>query len=458
MEVIILAGGLGTRLAPVLPEIPKCLAPVGEQKRPSALTEAVASTVGEQKRPSALTEAVASTVGEQKRSSVLTERPFLGWMLEWLKGYRVDHVVFSVGHLWEQVITYVKSLELPFTCDFAVEETPLGTGGGIRKALELCHEERVYVLNGDTFYPVALSDMPSEAAITLALKPMKDFDRYGAVSVKASDSPTAEENCFSGRYPKNQFSSAIATPSHADALQVTAFHEKCLCAEGLINGGVYALNRSRLDLGSLPEKFSFEKDVLELLADKGKLGGWVSNADFIDIGIPEDYARAQWFIPAWFRCKNASENLLSAKADYLFLDRDGVINRLRPGDYVKTWDEWEWMPGVLQEFPKWATKFERIVLVTNQRGVGRGVMTMDALYGIHERMLSEVAAAGGRMDRILVCTAVSDEDPRRKPNTGMFKEAVEAFPEISAERSIMLGDSDSDERFALNCGMQFVRY
>ncbi len=420
MEVIILAGGLGTRLAPVLPEIPKCLAPVGEQKRPSALTEAV-----------------ASTVGEQKRSSVLTERPFLGWMLEWLKGYRVDHVVFSVGHLWEQVITYVKSLELPFTCDFAVEETPLGTGGGIRKALELCHEERVYVLNGDTFYPVVLSDMPSEAAITLALKPMKDFDRYGAVSVKASDSPT---------------------PSHADALQVTAFHEKCLCAEGLINGGVYALNRSRMDLGGLPEKFSFEKDVLELLADKGKLGGWVSNADFIDIGIPEDYARAQWFIPAWFRCKNASENLLSAKADYLFLDRDGVINRLRPGDYVKTWDEWEWMPGVLQEFPKWAAKFERIVLVTNQRGVGRGVMTMDALYGIHERMLSEIAAAGGRMDRILVCTAVSDEDPRRKPNTGMFKEAVEAFPEISAERSIMLGDSDSDERFALNCGMQFVRY
>lgn len=394
MEVIILAGGLGTRLAPVLPEIPKCLAPVGE-------------------------------------------RPFLGWMLKWLEQYKVDHVVFSVGHLREQVISYVQGLGLPFRYDFAVEETPLGTGGGIRKALELCHEERVYVLNGDTFYPVALSDMPSEAAITLALKPMHDFDRYGAVSVKASDSPT---------------------PSHADALQVTAFHEKCLCAEGLINGGVYALNRSRMDLDDLPDKFSFEKEVLEPMADKGSLASWVSNADFIDIGIPEDYARAQWFIPAWFRCKNASENLLSAKADYLFLDRDGVINRLRPGDYVKTWDEWEWMPGVLEEFPKWAEKFKKIVLVTNQRGVGRGVMTMDALYGIHERMLSEIAAASGRMDRILVCTAVSDEDPRRKPNTGMFKEAVEAFPEITAERSIMLGDSDSDERFALNCGMQFVRY
>ena len=386
MEVIILAGGLGTRLSTVVHEIPKCLAPVGSDEAGKG-------------------------------------RPFLAYQLNWLATYPVQHVVFSVGYLKEQVIEFVQSREWPFAYDFAEEETPLGTGGAIRLALTKCRSSKVFVLNGDTFYPVPLDRMPFDYPLTLALKPMKDFDRYGTVSLSCT--------------------------------KITAFHEKQACPEGLINGGIYAIDRTRLDLSALPERFSFEKEVLEPEAAKGLLGGWVSDSYFIDIGIPEDYTRAQWAVPAWFAVKEASKAVLQTSAQTLFLDRDGVLNRLRPADYVKSWNEWEWMPGILEEFPKWAAKFQNIVLVTNQRGVGKGVMTDRDLSHIHARMMTEILDAGGRIDLLLACTAVSDENPRRKPHTGMFYEAA-ALLDIKAESSVMLGDAPSDAAFAANCGMDFI--
>ena len=414
MEVIVLAGGLGTRLRSVVHEIPKCLAPIGG-------------------------------------------KPFLGYLLDWLDKYPVTHVVFSVGYLREQVIDFVQRREWPFSYDFAIEETPLGTGGGIRLALSKCRENQVFVVNGDTFFPVDLNALPCVHAVTLALKPMKDFDRYGAVSVRRASAcdgvAMTEEKWFFGYRPKKYFSSADGI---VDALQVTAFHEKAHCEEGLINGGVYLLDRNRLDLSSLPEKFSFEKDVLEPGAAIGEIGGWVSNAYFIDIGIPEDYEKAQWAIPAWFAVQKATEAVLKAAATTLFLDRDGVLNRHLPGDYVRTPQMWEWMPGVLQSMVQWSRKFKHIVLVTNQRGVGKGLMTDDQLAQVHARMMQDILEAGGRLDLILTCTAVSEEDPRRKPHPGMFYEACSLFPDIDAKSCVMVGDSASDAAFASNCGIPFI--
>ena len=408
MEVIVLAGGLGTRLRSVVHEIPKCLAPVDG-------------------------------------------KPFLGYLLDWLCQYPVKHVVFSVGYLREQVIDFVQGQKWPFTYDFAIEETPLGTGGGIRLALEKCTDNQVFVINGDTFFPVDLNAMPFSSAVTLALKPMKDFDRYGAVSVASLPS---SGNYFSQGFAKNQFPPDSTNPT----LQVVAFQEKQHCEEGLINGGVYAVDRRRLDLSSLPEKFSFEKEVLEPGAALGEIGGWVSDAYFIDIGIPEDYQKAQWAVPAWFAVQRASEAVMKADADTLFLDRDGVLNRHLLGDYVRTPEMWEWMPGMLQAMALWARKFRRIVLVTNQRGVGKGVMTDAQLAKVHAHMMEGVLEAGGRIDLILTCTAVEDSDPRRKPNPGMFYEACGLFPDIEAPSSVMLGDAPSDAAFAQNCGMQFILF
>jgi len=378
MEVIVLAGGLGTRLRPVLPEIPKCLAPI-------------------------------------------SGKPFLAWLLDYLAGQKVNHIVFAVGYMHLQVKTYVHSREWPFDYDFSIEQDPLGTGGAIKQALQLCQEEQVFVVNGDTFYPVDLRNIPFTAPLNLALKPLQNFNRYGSV----------------------QF----------DGVLVRAFHEKAPCKEGLINGGVYAIDRGRVDLESLPEKFSFEKEVLEPGAAVGQVGGYVSNAYFIDIGVPEDYAKAQWAVPAYFAVKEASKAVLKADADTLFLDRDGVLNRLRPNDYVKSWAEWEWMPGVLEEFPKWSAKFRNIVLVTNQRGVGKGLMSDSDLAAIHARMMADIVEAGGRIDLILTCTDVQEDAPRRKPNIGMYQEACAL---LDIKNGVMLGDSSSDAAFAANCGMPFI--
>ena len=446
MEVIVLAGGLGTRLRSVIHEIPKCLAPIAS----ASISDLAERASGWSVPPGAIIKADAPGGTDAPCGPV----PFLQYLLDWLCANQVEHVVFSVGYLREQVIDFIQSHQWPFSYDFAVEQTPLGTGGGIRLALGMCHGDHVFVVNGDTFYPVDLTVFSFDKPITLALKPMKDFDRYGTVVV--SEGPTADEIYFSGRGPKNQISSAIATPTHMESLQVMAFHEKQHCAEGLINGGVYAIDRSRLDLSSLPERFSFEKEVLEPGAAIGEVGGVVSDAYFIDIGVPEDYERAQWALPAWKAVKRVSRALMEASADTLFLDRDGVLNRHLPGDYVRTPAMWEWMPGVLEEFPRWAGKFRRIVLVSNQRGVGKGVMSDADLSRIHAGMMADILAAGGRLDLALYCTAVEADDPRRKPNTGMFREAQQLFPEIDAKNSVMVGDSPSDAAFAENCGMQFI--
>ena len=377
MEVVILAGGLGTRLRSVVSEVPKCMAPV---------------------------------VGQ----------PFLWYLLEQLRGYNVERVILSVGYLREAVESWVTehSAEYPFEFRFAVEEEPLGTGGGIRLAASMAEGSEVVVLNGDTFFDADLDALlaarhDSGLPIALALKPMRDFDRYGTVEVGPDG-------------------------------VISASREKQHCADGLINGGVYALDLSAGIFDGLPEKFSFEKSVLEPQCAGGRLCGLVQEGYFIDIGIPDDYARAC----AW-------PFLLSHGYDTLLLDRDGVINVLRPGDYVKSIDEFEWRPGVKEALRDSAAKFRRIFVVTNQRGVGKGVMSREALDGIHAWMTEEIAAAGGRIDGVYVCTAVSDKDPCRKPNRGLFDQILSDHPEVDPSRTIMVGDSPSDQQFAANCGIAF---
>lgn len=381
MEAVILAGGLGTRLRSVVSEVPKCMAPVDG-------------------------------------------KPFLQYMLEWLSRFDVSHVVLSVGYLREVIFAFIDSREWPFEISYAVEEEPLGTGGGIRLALTKCREDRVIVLNGDTFFNVDLKALTFAAPVTLALKPMRNFDRYGAVDLVGG--------------------------------LVTGFHEKTACTEGLINGGVYALVRSRLDLAFYPGRFSFEKDLLEPLAAARLVAGQVQEGYFIDIGIPEDYTRAQRELPEIRAVLKASDVLLSMDADTLLLDRDGVINRWLPGDYVDSWEKFSFLPGILESLREWARHFRRIFLVTNQRGVGKGRITQEQLETVHARMRSEIAAAGGRIDGIYLCTAVSEDDPRRKPNRGMFDEILAAYPDVRPERTVMLGDSRYDREFAANCGIGFV--
>lgn len=140
----------------------------------------------------------------------------------------------------------------------------------------------------------------------------------------------------------------------------------------------------------------------------------------------------------------------------LFLDRDGVINVENVGSYVTNWEEFKFCDGALEAMKELNEIFGRIVVVTNQRGVGRGIMTLDSLRDITKNMQSTVSHAGGRIDKVYTCTAVEDNDHNRKPNTGMATQAKEDFPEIDFKHSVIVGNSLSDMEFGKRVAMTTV--
>lgn len=392
MEAIILAGGLGTRLRSVVADVPKCMAPVGG-------------------------------------------RPFLWYVLRYLsrREYGLTRVILSVGHLREQVISWAEEhkQEYPFSIGYSPEEEPLGTGGAIRRACVLARDRHIAVLNGDTLFDVRLDRLlalhkESGYAVTLSLKDMPRPDRYGTVALDGDG-------------------------------KILGFEEKAPKERGLVNGGVYAVDREAGIFPEGEERFSFEKSVLEPLAGTrgGRLGGMVSDGYFIDIGIPQDYARAQEELPGMFPVRLPDIDV--SRWHTLLLDRDGVINRLRPGDYVKSWSEFEFLPGAVEAIAQWTRQGKDIYVITNQRGIGKGVMSLSDLSDIHLRMTEEIERAGGFIKGIYVCAATSDDDPMRKPNTGMFERLLTEHPDVRPDECLMIGDSAGDMEFAANCGIKGVR-
>lgn len=203
-------------------------------------------------------------------------KPFLSYLAKYLRRFHFDRVIFSVGYKREMIIDYVRMHpeEFPFAYVFAEEEEPLGTGGAVLNAMQYCQMDDVVVLNGDTFFDVDLDQLflyqkAKMADCTLALKPMQQADRYGLVEL--------DEQHF-----------------------ITGFTEKQAGASGLINGGVYCLFRHSFINIPFERKFSFEKDYLEKFINERDIAGLVHDGYFIDIGIPEDYARAQQELPQLF--------------------------------------------------------------------------------------------------------------------------------------------------------------
>jgi D-glycero-alpha-D-manno-heptose 1-phosphate guanylyltransferase len=225
-EAVILAGGFGTRLRSVVSDLPKSLAPVNE-------------------------------------------KPFLHYLFLWLKKFGIEHIVLSVGYLSEKVEEQFGNEYLGIKVSYAKEESPLGTGGGIRLAMEKCSGAHVLAMNGDSFFDVELDQffenhLSGSADATLALRKVEDGSRYGTIQL--------------------------------DGMRIIAFREKDPEVKGdaLINGGIYLLRRKTFLKNTESEnQFSIERDFFGRLADKLWLQSFISDGYFIDIGIPEDFERAQ---------------------------------------------------------------------------------------------------------------------------------------------------------------------
>jgi D-glycero-D-manno-heptose 1,7-bisphosphate phosphatase len=140
----------------------------------------------------------------------------------------------------------------------------------------------------------------------------------------------------------------------------------------------------------------------------------------------------------------------------LFLDRDGVINEEKADGYILHYGEFVFYPGVKEALRIFAQKFGLILIVTNQRGIGKGQMTRSDLQDIHDKMVAEMVRAGGRVDDIYYCDSLSDDHPMRKPNPGMAIQARKDHPGVDLHRSIMVGNTLSDMEFGKNAGMHTV--
>lgn len=223
MECIVLAGGFGTRLQSVVADVPKCMAPINEH-------------------------------------------PFLKYLLDYIEQQGCTKAILSLGYKHQVVVDWIKEQQYHFSIDYVIEDNPLGTGGAIQLALQKTSSDNVFVLNGDTMFTTDLKSMSAvhqdtQADVTIALKSMTKFERYGTVLLAADN-------------------------------LIHSFEEKKYCEQGLINGGIYLLNKQALVSKNMPQKFSMETDYFEAYVQQDKMYGFVSEAYFIDIGIPTDYQQA----------------------------------------------------------------------------------------------------------------------------------------------------------------------
>jgi D-glycero-alpha-D-manno-heptose 1-phosphate guanylyltransferase len=193
--------------------------------------------------------------------------PFIAFVIDALKKQGVEHFIFSLGYKSESIINFVESKYPHLDKVYTIENEPLGTGGAILQACKKVKGTNVLVLNGDTLFNANLKSLShfharQNADCTIALKPMINIERYGTVDINNRN-------------------------------WVIAFNEKKFCQKGLINGGIYALNINNFLKENLPEVFSFEKEYLEKSFSVKAMFGIIQDEYFIDIGIPEDYERAQ---------------------------------------------------------------------------------------------------------------------------------------------------------------------
>jgi len=194
-------------------------------------------------------------------------RPFISYVIRHLSQQGITHFIFSLGYKSDRFLGFLSATLPAGTYDVVIEDTPLGTGGAIQYAAQKAIQDDFVVVNGDSIFQADIREqaafhLAQRSCCTLALKAMQNVSRYGVVEL------TEKGN-------------------------ISHFKEKQFFEKGLINGGVYLINKTCLLSKGLPEKFSFETDFLQRFYTEGNIYGIEQAGYFIDIGIPEDYQRAQ---------------------------------------------------------------------------------------------------------------------------------------------------------------------
>lgn len=349
---------------------------------------------------------------------------FLDVVLEEAARAGFTDILLLAGYLGDQVeVAYQGKRIRDATVTVMREPEPQGTGGALRFAAERL-APWFLMGNGDSLFEFNLRalamDLHDGLTARLALREVPDPARYGAVTVEGA--------------------------------RIARFHEKSPDLQGpaLINGGVYVMSRDVLDLINGP--CSIEQDVFPKLAAAGRLEGRRFDGYFLDMGLPNTYAQAQAEVPA------------RRQRPCVFFDRDGVLNH--DAGHTHKVEDLDFIDGAPEAVRAFNEAGWYVVVVTNQAGVAKGKYREEQVGVFHAAMADALAARGAHIDAFYHCPFHADavveryriaDHPDRKPNPGMVLRALEDWP-IIRERSVLIGDQQTDLDAAAAAGVRGVRY
>ena len=367
MKVIILAGGLGTRLRTVVNDVPKPMAKIDGT-------------------------------------------PFLEILMDNMLHYGATEFILCVSYMREKISSYFGDSYKGCPIRYSIEEKPLGTGGAIKQAFDLFGLDKAVVINGDSFIKMDYADFykkNSSQILSIALKYMENASRYGLVETQEK--------------------------------YIRCFNEKSAEAKsGLINAGIYLINKSLWQYAPGEAKFSFEKDILEKHINEIKATYYQTEDYFIDIGVPESYAQAD----------KELKQVVGFKNKALFLDRDGVINVDK--HHVYKIEDCEFIDGIFDKCRQAKSKGYKLIVVTNQAGIAKGIYTEEDYFKFRDYVHAEFEKQGCPIDAEYYCPyhiegfgKYKKDSEDRKPNPGMILKAAKDF-NIDLSQSILIGDKQSD--------------
>lgn len=356
-------------------------------------------------------------------------RPFLEHLIREARRFGFDDFLLLAGFRHEQVEAFAAGgLGETLDCSIRVvaEPEPAGTGGALGFARNLL-DERFLMMNGDSLFAVNLADLAAHevpggaVAGRIALRRVADAARYGVVELGPDRRIAAFRERPDGPGP------------------------------GLVNGGVYYLDRSVLD-GLTAPPCSLERDVFPALASRGLLAGFPSDGFFIDIGVPDDYARAQHALPAALR------------RPALFFDRDGVLNQ--DDGYTHRPDQFHWTDGAIAAVKAVNDAGWLAFVVTNQSGVARGLYDEATVVRLHDWINEQLRARGAHIDAFRYCPhhVVENGVERyaiacecRKPKPGMILDLLRHWP-VDRGASLLIGDKQTDLEAARAAGIEAMLF